>query len=375
MAKISMEKLDRNMAGSSPVDENGLRFYDVHKAPFRVHGVMWESPETPFRRMPGDVAKTVSAGVETLHYHTSGGRIRFTTNSKTLAIRVQMPTNIKHAVVAPPLIYGFDVYINNGDTSTYWESIKAPTEFEYDGYTGKVTFPNNNVRDITLYMPCYGGLNSIEIGLDAEATVSEAGNYRHSLPVVFYGSSITQGAAASRPGNTYVARVARNLDCDYIDMGFSGNALGELEMARYLSQLPMSMFVMDYDHNSPDAAHLKAHHEAFFKEFRKGNPTVPVLMITRAPMTYHLSNENGLRCEIIRTTCENAKAQGDNNVYYLDGRTLFREDLIGFAAKDCTSDRAHPNDLGMFMMSCAFTKEIAKIMNWPILDTKNQFLK
>ena len=103
--------------------------------------------------------------------------------------------------------------------------------------------------------------------------------------------------------------------------------------------------------------------------------TLPVLMVTRPPLSYETPGDSDRRYEVIRKTYENAKARGDENVYLLDGRNLFREDLIGFDAWDCTADRVHPNDLGAFLMACAFTKEIAKIMNWPVLNTGNQLLK
>lgn len=370
-----MERIDANLAGSGPIEEDGLRFYNVRQEPFRVYGLLWESPKDSFRRMPVEAAKKVSASIETLHLHTAGGRVRFTTDSKTLAIRANMNPNRKSALLSLSLMGGFDVYITENGISRYFETIKPPVGWDEYLFTGKITFPTAHSRDITLYLPCYGGVDFLEIGIDADATLSESGTYRHSTPVVFYGSSITHGAASSRPGNAFVSRISRNLDCDFVNLGFSGSAKGEVEMAQYISRLPMSMFVMDYDHNSPNAAHLREHHEPFFLKFREGNSTVPVLMVSRPPLSYESSGETGLRNEIIMQTYENAKARGDENVYFLDGRTLFRQDMVGFGAWDCTADRVHPNDLGAFLMSCGFTKEIAKIMNWPILDPNNQFLK
>ena len=369
------ENFDSNLAGSGPIEEDGLRFYNVRQAPFRIYGLMWESPTDAFRRMPKEVAPTINPGTKLLHSYTAGGRVRFSTNSKTIAVRVDLEANQKSTLLSQPLKCGFDVYVNENGVSRYYESIRPPVEWERNGYTGKITFPDNQQRDITVYFPCYGGVDFLEIGLEADATLSEGGTYRHETPVLFYGSSITQGAASARPGIAFASRISRNLDCNFMNLGFSGNARGEIAMAQYIANQDMCLFVMDYDHNSPNAEHLQQQHEPFFMAIRQENPTLPVLMVTRPPLSYETPGDSDRRYEVIRKTYENAKARGDENVYLLDGRNLFREDLIGFDAWDCTADRVHPNDLGAFLMACAFTKEIAKIMNWPVLNTGNQLLK
>ena len=73
----------------------------------------------------------------------------------------------------------------------------------------------------------------------------------------------------------YQAIIARRLGCNYVNLGFSGSAKGEEEMAKYIAGLDMSVFVMDYDHNAPDAQHLLDTHGRFFKIIREKKPIYP----------------------------------------------------------------------------------------------------
>ena len=83
-------------------------------------------------------------------------------------------------------------------------------------------------------------------------------------PIVFYGSSITEGGCASRVTNAYPALLSKWLNADYINLGFSGSAKGEIPVAEFIAEQSMSAFVYDYDHNAPNPEHLAATHEAFF---------------------------------------------------------------------------------------------------------------
>ena len=102
----------------------------------------------------------------------------------------------------------------------------------------------------------YDSVDELLVGLQPGAVLQGGGSYRAAAPVAFYGSSITQGGCASRPGNSYQAVISRMLNCDYRNFGWSGSAHGELAMAQYIAQQPMSLFFLDYDHNSPSAEHL-----------------------------------------------------------------------------------------------------------------------
>ena len=168
---------------------------------------------------------------------------------------------------------------------------------------------------------------------------------RFDKPIVFYGSSITQGGVASRPGNAYTAIASRRLCCDHINLGFSGSAKGESEIAEYIAGLDMKAFVYDYDHNAPNSEHLRLTHEKLYRRIRESHSDIPYIMISK-PTGYE---HDRVRRAIIMDTYRNAVNDGDENVYFLDGATLF----VGDEREACTVDGCHPNDLGFYRFAKA----------------------
>ena len=207
-------------------------------------------------------------------------------------------------------------------------------------------------------MPLYGGIKSIYIGVDRNSKIEPPAEYRVSKPVVYYGSSITQGGCASRPGMAYQAIISRRLDCDFLNLGFAGNAKAEQEMVDYITGLDMSLFVMDYDHNAPTVEHLSATHEKMFKQIRLAHPELPILMMSRPK--YYLVEDERIRLEIVKATYDNAVAAGDKNVFFINGSTLMNSEI----KDNGTVDGCHPTDLGFFSMAqriIPVMKEILKI--------------
>ena len=197
-------------------------------------------------------------------------------------------------------------------------------------------------------------MSSVFIGLEEDAIVEPPKEYTHKKPIVFYGSSITQGGCASHAGNCYTNMLSRRFDADILNLGFSGSALGETTMANYIANLNMGIFVYDYDHNAPDTAHLEKTHEKMFKTVREKQPHVPIIMVSAADC---LNGTIPERAEIIRTTYENAVKAGDTNVYFVDGSTIYAS-----VGRDlCTVDGVHPNDTGFYMMAQAIGNVIEQI--------------
>ena len=168
--------------------------------------------------------------------------------------------------------------------------------------------------------------------------------YTHNLPVVFYGSSITQGACASRPGRAYEAMISRKYDLNYIGLGFSGACRAEKAIVEYMATLEMSAFVSDYDHNAPTREHLAATHHYLYETIRQKHPKIPYFMITRPNFYY---NEDCIgRRDIIMQSYLDAIAAGDKNVYYIKG-----PDLIEPVREYGLVDGGHPNDSGFVSMA------------------------
>lgn len=335
--------IDKNFIVETNIQREGMRFYDAENDPFRIYGVFKENGI--FVRLPAAVAKEVNEGVNDLNRHTCGGRIRFKTTSPYVGIVAKMHYVFKMPHFPLTGSAGFDIYVKEENEHVHMGSFRPVWDIS-DTLENLIDLGATKMREITIHFPLYAGVKSVYIALDENAEVLEPIPYKYEKPVVYYGSSITQGGCASRPGNAYQSMISRRLDCDHVNLGFSGSARGEESMAEYISGLDMSAFVYDYDHNAPTTEHLRDTHERMFKIIREKNPELPIIIMPRPRMGTH--PEEIARFEVIKATYDNAVAAGDKNVYLIDGPTLCQ--LCG---TEGTVDTCHPNDWGFASMAKA----------------------
>lgn len=329
-------RINDNVEFETSLNTEGFRFYDSKDAPFKVYGVYHDGEK--FRRMPQELGDKLGGWHVSLSRNTAGGRVRFRTNSKRFAIYYegdmgQMP----HFAYTGSC--GFDMYFGSTYAGTF-----IPEDYKTMGYERLIEFADGDMKEVTINMPLYSEVDKLYIGLDENAAVEAPTEYRITKPIVYYGSSITQGACASRPGICYEGYITRRFDCDHINLGFSGSARAQVEIAEYIASLDMSIFVYDYDYNADDPEFLESTHERMFKTVRESNPDLPIIMMSRPK--FHLDDEELKRVEIINKTYENAKARGDKNVYFIDGR-----DLCKYCGDEGLVDNIHPTDHGFASMA------------------------
>lgn len=346
-----ISEIDANLRVDTKINKDDIRFYDVKNAPFQIYGVRYDNGK--FRRLPEQVACGVNKGVAELHACTAGGRVRFCTDSPYIAIYVKIPNVGRYPHMPLTCSAGLDLYVWD-EGQRYVKSFMPPYGM-VDGYESVIELPYGDMREYTINLPLYSEVSELYVGIRNTASLAAPREYTTQKPVVFYGSSITQGACASRPGRAYESILSRRFDFDYINLGFSGHARGEREMAEYISQLDMTAFVYDYDYNAPTIAHLEETHQRMFQIVRKANPELPILLLSRPK--YYLTQGEEERLVIIRKTFQNAQASGDRNVYLLDGRTLME-----MAGGEGTVDDTHPNDLGFASMAEAVGAVFEKIL-------------
>ena len=318
--------------------------FSLEGLPFRA------GPDAPLRRLPGERSAPyvmLDSG-NGLMRHTAGACVRFRSDSPWIAVRATLADgcDMNHMPRAGSM--GLDLYRGVGDSARHAGTAQPnPGErllermlairSESDGETWQVNFP------------LYGGLESLEIGLAPDAQAMPPPPHRLGR-IVFYGSSITQGGCASRPGNAYTTMVCRELDAEQVNLGFSGSARGEPAMAGLIASLEgMEAFVLDYDHNAPNADHLAATHEPFFRIVREARPDLPILVLSRPDIWDNPGEDVRRRREVVRATVRYARADGDRRVAFVDGARLFGRTH----RDDCTVDRCHPNDLGFRRMADA----------------------
>ena len=197
-------------------------------------------------------------------------------------------------------------------------------------------------------MPLYGGVYDLYVGIKDGTEIAAAREYKYKKPLVIYGSSITQGACASRPGNDFAMRLSRMLDADVLNLGFSGNGNAEATMLEYLASIDASAYIFDYNYYVECSDRVLPPHYDIYKALRDSDPKVPILMIDKPSVIFAGENYK-IRSQMIRDTYERAISEGDGRVAMMDATELFGEE----DADSCVVDTDHPNDLGFFRMANA----------------------
>lgn len=349
---MRIEEIDKNLALDGTVDKEGLSFYSFEDKPFKVYGDLRREEDGLLYRLPKDVAKNTSAGVLGLASCNAGGRVRFKTNSKRIAIVAKYDSvcHMPHCALSGSA--GLDMYVGDEYAKTFIPPVNMPNKV----FEAVANLDGGEDADITINLPLYSKLTQLYIGIEDGASLLPPTPYKHECPIVYYGSSITQGGCASRPGSAYQSRLTRWLDWDHINLGFSGSAHAEEAIVNYIADMNMSVFVCDYDHNAPNPEFLERTHMPFYRRVREKNPDLPIVFMTRPNSTY--SNNRLMRREIIKRTYDTAVSEGDKNVYFLDPT-----EHMPFESNEGTVDLCHPTDLGFYFMATGLLpilKEIEK---------------
>lgn len=353
---LNLADIDINMKSEhtlAPEIAEKFEFYDCENVPFSIHGVFKEGES--FVRLPKTVAESVSQGVASLYKFTTGGRIRFVTDSNQIAISVKLPNKLPDSRSSLTAITGFDMYAKDFENERYFGSINPPCNYN-GGFDGVfLPFPNGVKRTVTINMPRSNTVYKLYIGVKKGSVIETAPQFQEP-PVVYYGSSITQGGCASRPGTAYYSIIHRHINYDYINLGFSGNARGEDEIIDYINTLNMSMFVYDYDHNAPTVEHLANTHYKGYNKIRERHPNMPILMLSRPK--YHLNGDDLARLEVIEKSYQKGIGDGDRNLYFIKGPDMITENI----SEEALIDHCHPTDIGFLGMAERIIPTIKKAL-------------
>ena len=321
-------------------------FYNVRNAPFSLHGLFRPQNEGPFLRIPEAVAKQCNIHIaEGLYLNTAGGRVRFCTDAEELTFRVTRAPFKLGLRTSPLLEFSIDLYHDTARGSKFvLGRMLMPVEGKENLWECSFKLPAGE-KSLTAYFPCYGNVEDMEIGLPAGATLTPHAPYTYQKPILYYGSSITQGAAASRPGKAYPSILSRRFDMDFINLGFAGSCRGEEVLCEHMAGLDISAFVSDYDHNRSCAEKLADNHYRVYEIIREKHPDIPYYMISRPDFYYNEQDFN--RRAVVMESYLRAWRGGDRNVYFIDGSAFFATaDKLEF-----TQDGTHPTDEGFERMA------------------------
>jgi hypothetical protein len=359
-----IEQLDPNMRLREPGagGDAQLQWHSPADAPFRLSGFPWFAQDGKYRRLPVQPAMPIRVELDRLANCTAGGQIRFRTDSAKLSVKVRLRAAASMNHMPATGQCGFDCYIDIGGRQRYHNTTKYNhrlTEYEcmlMDAHRCEM-------RAITLYFPLYQGVEEVWIGLEPGAMVAKPSPYASDKPVIVYGTSITQGGCAARPGMAYTNILSRKIPLEFINLGFSGNGKGDPEIAQLISELPEpACLVLDYEGNCKEVELVERTMPEFIRIFRSRHANAPILVMTKIRYGRELLDESLIqdrlkKTEVQRAIVEECRRQGDRNVHFFDGSLLLGEDF-----EECTVDGGHPTDLGFWRMAEGLAPVLQQIL-------------
>lgn len=341
---------------------DALQWHDPQQPPFRLAGFAWFAQDRIYRRLPLKPTEKLPEAVDGLANSTAGGQIQFQSDTGRLSVRVQLRgvADMNHMPATGQC--GFDLYIGPPGRPRYYSTTKYDQkQSAYEILLFQHT--ERSMRSFTLNFPLYQGVKEVTVGLDAQATVLEPPPYALTRRVVIYGTSITQGGCASRPGMAYTNILSRRLNVGFVNLGFSGSGKGEPEVARVMAGIPdPALFVLDYEANSESAELLRKTLPEFVHILRNGHPAVPILVVSRIRFAADLvqsvpRQDREDRRAFQKKLVESERRRGDKRIYFTDGGDFLGEDF-----DECTVDGVHPTDLGFLRIATGLEPVIRRVL-------------
>lgn len=330
-----------------------MQWIDFPDARLKVHGLAWFEENKPsLSRLPVRMKDKFRQPVWDLALCPAGGRIRFRTDSPIVALNAKGPGNqvMQHITLIGQS--GFDIYSDGCFMGSAWPDATGNISAAWRLGTKKKS------REITIHMPLYKTVTINQIGIEDGSTIEDAKPFALKKPVVYYGTSITQGGCASTPGTTYQDFISRWLNVDFYNLGFSGNGKGEPELAEAIGEIDCSCIVVDYWANI--GKEMEQNLPEFVGELRKGHRDIPIIVI--GPFYFcsedYESSVNPLQRKWSEDYVNKMREAGDRNMHFFDGRKMLSKDQsFGLV------DGVHCNSLGFYFCAKGFTPFLKKILS------------
>ena len=323
--------------------QNQVVYRDAPEFPF--YGRIHDEADNVYGRLPLAFEEVSRTPVWRLGCNSAGIAVRFRTNSTSIHVKWESLFGVVMNHMAPTGIRGLDLYALEDGCWRFVNSAR-PAKENFTEYR-MISNMTSEYREFILYLSLYDGVKSLEIGGDEGAvfTAPEINSPRREKPLVFYGSSILQGGCVTRPGMAFTSIISRELDREVFNLGFSGNAMLDMEIAEYMTEVKdPGVFVLDYVPNCT-ADLIDANAEKFFRIIRDAHPEVPVIFVE---LPYYPSKdfdrkrfeESRNRNAAQRRLYEKLKKEGERKLLYIESDRL----LDG--CKDATVDGVHYTDIG-----------------------------
>lgn len=315
-----------------------------------IEGRGWSDTKDFYDRFPARAEGVVRSSVWNLSRDSAGMAVYFTSDATTIAAQWTLR---KEALAMPHMpatgVSGLDLYVKaNGKWQ--WLGNGRPVKATEEKVLVSGLSPGR--REFLLYLPLYNGVREVKVGIPNGSKLETSPVRSPKMkPVVFYGTSILQGGCASRPGMAYPSILGRRLDWPTINLGFSGNAHSEPEVAALLAELDPAVYVLDPLANMT-AEMVAQRMEEFVLTLRRVHPGTPIILVENAtyPDEKFLATKHARIVEAnarLREVFERLAQTGQNKLFYLPAEKFLGTD------GEATVDGTHPTDVGFLRIADA----------------------
>ncbi len=338
-------------------ERDGVGFVDARD--LGIEGQGWPAADfaAPFDRLPAKAQEKVRPDVWNLSRQAAGVCVRFLADTPAIHARWAL-TSAQLAMKHMPAtgVSGLDLYARDDSGHWRWVACAIPNAEGQEQASVVADGLSPGKREWLLYLPLYNGVSQVEIGVPLGATLEKAPAYvgDRAKPIVFYGTSITQGACASRPGMCHPAILHRRYGRPVVNLGFNGNGRMEPELVALLAEIDAAVYVIDCCPNL-DGPAISTRTGPLVDLLRKARPDTPILLVADRRLTDGWIRpakkaHNDANHAALRTAFDGLVAAGVPGLHYLSGDDLLAEDGEG------TVDSSHPTDLGFVDHAAAFAK-------------------
>ncbi|HJT32101.1 MAG TPA: SGNH/GDSL hydrolase family protein [Pirellulales bacterium] len=356
------ENLDSSRATASA--DGAVLWYDFTE--LGIEGKGWADTKAAYDRLPAKAENMVRGPVWNLSRQSAGLCGRFVTDAPMVSVRWSLSSaNLAMPHMAATGVSGVDLYVKS-EPGWRWLACGFPKAQSNEAVL--VQGLPAAEREYLLYLPLYNGVTKVEVGIPKQHALAKAPprSAERAQPIVFYGTSITQGGCASRPGMVHTAILGRRFDRTVINLGFSGNGKMEPELASLLAELDPAAYVLDCLPNmSPQEVSERV--EPFVRTLRAARPATPIVLVedrnyTDGFLIASKRERNEASHRALRAAFDRLAADGVKDMYYLPGQDLLGDD------GEATVDSSHPTDLGFVRQAAAFQSVLAKALEQPLND-------
>jgi len=351
-----VSKLDPAMGVNKAAAEN-VEWHDVTK--WGVEGRILPDQERKswFDRLPASADGKVTPTVWALSRDSAGMMVRFKTDSTAIHVHYKVTkANLGMPHMPATGVSGVDLYARDKDGKWKWVQVTKPATQEIKAEIMKGLAPGE--REYALYLPLYNGVEFLKVGVTKGNKLT--GLEPRKKPIVFYGTSITHGACASRPGMVHTGILGRKLDMPVVNLGFSGNGRMDKAVGEYLVQVDAACYVIDCLPNMQPAM-VTEKCVPLVKQLRAAKPETPIVLvedrrftndwITPAKHQFHTDNHAALKAAY-----DSLIKEGVKNLYYIPGDVLYGDDTEG------ATDASHASDLGFMRQAEIFEPVLRKAL-------------